>query len=100
MNNVAINERPSKTIRFIDKYAGVDVDEKPWDQPIRAQVVFELYEHDDNSLTSVQVIGVGRRLMYRRRRAPGPPLDIVLRIHRGTAIHSVRRPQGATADTQ
>jgi len=48
----------------------------------------------------VQVVGVGRRLRYRRRRAPGLPLDVVLRVHHWTAIHSVRRPRGATADPQ
>lgn len=85
---------------LINKYAGVDVSKKPRDQPIRAQVVLELYKHDDDSLTKVQVIGVGRRLVYRRRRAPGPPLDVVLRVHHGTAVHSVRRSHGATADPQ
>jgi len=75
---------------FVNEYAGVDVDKEPRGQPIRAQVVLELHEHDDDALAGVQVVAVVRdrwvAAVHRGHRTPGPRFSIAIRVHRGTAV--------------
>lgn len=86
---------------LVDEYARVDVNEKPRGQPIGAQVIFELHEHDDDPLGRVQVAIVRRRRLLsgrhrRRRTLEPPPVDFVApRVHRirrrGTTAPAVHR---------
>lgn len=79
---------PLTSYLLVDEYAGIDVNEKPRCQPVRAQIILELYEHDDDPFARVQIVRRRRRPAVPRRHdgAPGPPLDVARRgVHPGTA---------------
>lgn len=88
---------------LVEKHAGVYVDEKPRGQPVRAQVVLELHEQDDEPLERAQVTVVvgpasGRPLRVPlRRRVRG--LRFLHAKRRQTAVKRLRdvRPAAGTA---
>lgn len=110
---------------LVDEYAGVDVDEKPRGQPARAQIVLELYEHDDDPLAHAQIVEQHRPLVVNGHRplvvsvhrplvvsgprggdrTTGRPFDVAERAHGGATVHHRRglisstmsRESGATA---
>lgn len=81
---------------LVGEYAGIDVDEKPRGQPIRSQIVLELYERDDDPLASVQVTVVVVRLLQHGIRtgpaaAAAAALDVALIVRRNGATAATHR---------